>query len=287
MSKPAGLTVHKTRRNRATLSSNLKRQLARKVFPVHRLDHRTSGAILFAFNAAACGKLHRALRTGNKQYVALLRGEWLHDEESVTVNKPLRVDEIEKEASTTFTVLASGRSSSSRSALDDDDDKEEGEGEDRWYDPSRCSLVLCEPKTGRTHQIRRHARSLSQPILGDTAHGDTKVNRWWRTHRNLDRLALHCLSLDLSLEQGLDDDNDDDDDNHTNEEDKDDRTICVAPLPLDLLSVLQHPGLADLWQEAIKKEPRLTLEPIDNKGGSFGRNYKNRVVADEKKEDTK
>ncbi|MEZ4235584.1 MAG: pseudouridine synthase [Myxococcota bacterium] len=59
----------------------------------------------------------------------------------------------------------------------------------------RCSLVLAMLLTGRTHQIRRHLRDLSHPVLGDARHGDTRVNRDWRA-RGLHRLALHCLSLD-------------------------------------------------------------------------------------------
>jgi tRNA pseudouridine65 synthase len=60
-----------------------------------------------------------------------------------------------------------------------------------------CTLVAVEPVTGRTHQIRRHAFALGMPILGDTQHGDTKVNRWWRERfANFQRLALHCLAID-------------------------------------------------------------------------------------------
>jgi 23S rRNA-/tRNA-specific pseudouridylate synthase len=55
------------------------------------------------------------------------------------------------------------------------------------------TLVTASPQTGRTHQIRRHAAtSLGMPIIGDTLHGDSKMNRWWRQQIGLNRLALHC-----------------------------------------------------------------------------------------------
>lgn len=49
--KPCGMTVHRSKstpKHKQVLTTAVKRQLSRKAFPVHRLDHRTSGAILFA-----------------------------------------------------------------------------------------------------------------------------------------------------------------------------------------------------------------------------------------------
>ena len=34
----------------------------------------------------------------------------------------------------------------------------------------------------------------AHPILGDSTHGDTRVNRWWREEHGLTRLGLHCLT---------------------------------------------------------------------------------------------
>lgn len=47
----------------------------------------------------------------------------------------------------------------------------------------------------------------------------------------------------------------------------------VAPLPLDLKRVLEQ---EPLWNQAVEKEPRLLLEPYDEQGGTFGRNYRRR-----------
>ena len=109
----------------------------------------------------------------------------------------------------------------------------------------RCTLVIATPHTGRPHQIRRHAQALSMPIIGDSAHGDSKVNRWWRQERGLDRLALHCLSIALP----------------------DPAETIVAPLEGSLADVLRA---EPLWAEALEREPRLGLEPVDERSGSRG-----------------
>ena len=105
--------------------------------------------------------------------------------------------------------------------------------------------VVATPHTGRAHQIRRHAQALSMPIIGDSAHGDSKVNRWWRQERGLDRLALHCLSIALP----------------------DPAETIVAPLEGSLAEVLRA---EPLWAEALEREPRLDLAPVDERSGSRG-----------------
>jgi tRNA pseudouridine65 synthase len=237
VNKPSGITVHRgngTPRHKAVLVTSIKRQLARKVFPVHRLDHRTSGAILFAFQSEMAGQLHdAAIRNGKKEYIALVRGEW-NDEQgsSVLVDKPLKVKDVTKDAVTKFTLLASTRGET---------------------DAARCSLLLCEPLTGRTHQIRRHAYAMGHPIIGDSQHGDNMVNRWWRGREDgpLDRLALHCWTINFELEGS----------HHE----------CIAPLSLELKTALEE---LPLWEEALTKEPQLVLDPLDEIGGTHGRNYR-------------
>lgn len=255
VNKPNGITVHRgngTPKHTAVLTTTVKRQLARRVFPVHRLDHRTSGATIFAFDSETAGRLHdAAIRKGQKQYIALVRGEWKHnhtypsiknphgqqeavvDDSSpsvVFVDKPLEVKGITKEAVTKFTLLGTTR----------------GEAPN-----DRCSLLLCEPLTGRTHQIRRHAFAMGHPIIGDSQHGDNAFNRWWRNHRNLNRLALHCWTMRFEL------------DGKSHE--------CLAPLPSGLRNVFQR---LPLWESSLVREPLLALEPVDKVDGTHGRGYK-------------
>ena len=114
-------------------------------------------------------------------------------------------------------------------------------------------MLLCEPVTGRTHQIRRHAYFMGQPIIGDSQHGDSRVNRWFRENKSLDRLALHCWKLEFHM----------DGQHHE----------CIAPLPKEIQHLLQT---TNLWNDAVAKENQLKMEPFDNRGGTFGRDYRRR-----------
>ena len=77
-------------------------------------------------------------------------------------------------------------------------------------DQPRMSVVLARPISGRWHQIRKHLNGISHPILGDTTHGATKVNREWKEKRNMpgERVCLHLARLQLppttAVPQGID-----------------------------------------------------------------------------------
>ena len=62
---------------------------------------------------------------------------------------------------------------------------------------ARYSLAEIEPKTGRTHQIRRHLNHVSHPVVGDVNHGDRRHNRLFRARFGCYRLLLHALSLEF------------------------------------------------------------------------------------------
>ena len=59
------------------LQTAIRRQLSRKPYLVHRLDHRTSGACVMGFTSDAALKLHGRLGGdgATKLYVALVRGD--------------------------------------------------------------------------------------------------------------------------------------------------------------------------------------------------------------------
>ena len=59
----------------------------------------------------------------------------------------------------------------------------------------RYALVEARPHTGRLHQIRRHLKHISCPLIGDVRYGKGEHNRLWRERFGLHRLALHCISL--------------------------------------------------------------------------------------------
>src|SRR5262249_35111260 len=62
------------------------------------------------------------------------------------------------------------------------------------------ALVEASPKTGRLHQVRRHLKHLSHPVLGDANYGKGALNRAYRERHGLARLALHAVSLTLEVE---------------------------------------------------------------------------------------
>jgi tRNA pseudouridine65 synthase len=167
--KPSGLLVHRGWDDDEDVAMfRVRDALGSHVFPVHRLDRGTSGALLFARSKEAASLLSRAFQDGRvqKQYVALVRGT---PPEQGTVDYPIqkREDGPRVPAQTHFRLLR-------RSPVD------------------RCSLVLAEPETGRLHQIRLHLRHINHPLVGDVKHGSGVINRHYRSTYGLHRLALHA-----------------------------------------------------------------------------------------------
>lgn len=171
--------------------------VGKQVNLVHRLDRGASGCLLMTFAAdedtQATRLLSEALtnRTSSKKtYVALVRGEGIlrgrdfRQEGWFLVDRPIRNERgVLKNASTWFRFVA-------------------GQDNNRGRDMSRAraSLVLAKPVTGRWHQIRKHLNGLSHPILGDSTHGNSKVNREWRETRGLpsERTCLHLGRLQVA-----------------------------------------------------------------------------------------
>ena len=68
------------------------------------------------------------------------------------------------------------------------------------YEGEPFSSLKLEPKTGRMHQLRVHLKAISRPIVGDEVYAGTKPAE--SNNLGLDRLALHALSLELTLPSG-------------------------------------------------------------------------------------
>ena len=63
------------------------------------------------------------------------------------------------------------------------------------YQSARYTLLELEPLTGRQHQLRRHLKHISHPIVGDTTYGRGEHNRLFRELTGLQRLWLLARSL--------------------------------------------------------------------------------------------
>jgi tRNA pseudouridine65 synthase len=168
--KPSGLAVHRGMcADPVTALEETRDTVGQWVYPVHRLDRATSGVLLFALSSEAARALHEMFEDGrvNKQYWALVRGvtptEGIVDHAIPRCEGGARVNAL-----TTYRRLWSG---------------------------AHVSLVEARPKTGRFHQVRRHMKHLSHPVIGDANYGKGALNRAYREEFGLGRLALHAAGV--------------------------------------------------------------------------------------------
>ena len=174
--KPSGELVHPGwARGEPTSMSRLRDALGRWVYPAHRLDRGTSGVVIMALDSDTARVLGESFAQGEvvKSYLALVRGRPATE---IVVDHPVRKGE--KGVERVPAVTAFRRLGVSEVA--------------------RCSLVEASPKTGRLHQVRRHLKHLSHPIIGDVRYGDGRVNREFRARLSLRRLCLHACRIQLT-----------------------------------------------------------------------------------------
>jgi tRNA pseudouridine32 synthase/23S rRNA pseudouridine746 synthase len=141
----------------------------------HRLDHATSGVLIFARNVDALKDLHHQFRLNRvrKLYTALVDGvpKSFEGEIELPIQRDMesrprvKISADGKESRTSFTVQAIAP------------DK-------------KSSMVLLRPFTGRTHQLRIHLASIGHPILGDFFYAPPEVYT-----RSPERLCLHAKEI--------------------------------------------------------------------------------------------
>ncbi len=174
---------------------------------VHRLDKETSGALILAKSRLIKERMIALFAEGlvHKLYVALVDGVIKTDSGKIdnylkrtaqSVGQAfVQVAEAGKgqRAMTEWSCLARGES---------------------------ASLLLCEPVTGRTHQLRVHLNMIGHPILGDLHYGK-HFRCAWRPERHL----LHAYSIRFP---------------HPTQ----DKEIEVtAPVPLDVVEACEELGI--------------------------------------------
>lgn len=175
--KPSGLAVHQGWVREPLVLVDLVREVLgeRTVYPIHRLDRGTSGVVLFARSPEVARILQESLaHQAQKTYLALVRG--VPRDPSGFIDHPVRRDEEGErvEAQTAWRLIAQAETQ-----------------------PRHTALVEVRPVTGRLHQIRRHLKHISHPIIGDANYGKGPLNRAMRAQYGLARLALHATSLEL------------------------------------------------------------------------------------------
>lgn len=157
---------------------------------VHRLDRDTSGLLVVAKKRSALSELQALLREDHgaglsKRYLTLLVGRM--PDGTMTVDAPLHVG-LRQGGERHVQVNAAGKPSLSHFKV-----------LERRGGHSYCEVRI---ETGRTHQIRVHARHIGHPVAGDDKYGDPEVNRRLREQIGLKRLFLHAASLEFALDGG-------------------------------------------------------------------------------------
>ncbi|PWK16638.1 tRNA pseudouridine65 synthase [Arcicella aurantiaca] len=182
INKPHNLLVHRSpiAADESVFALQLLRdQLNHWVSPCHRIDRKTGGVLLFALSKEADQIIKKQFENQacEKTYLALVRG-YLPDEGMT--DRPLENDKgVLKEAVTHFRCLQ----------------KIELDIEVSRYPKSRYSLAEISPKTGRTHQIRRHFAQLRHYLIGDKTHGECKHNKMFEEKFGLNTMLLHAKTL--------------------------------------------------------------------------------------------
>ncbi len=194
--------------------------------PAHRIDRETSGVLVVAKRRPAMVHFTEVFTHGRakKRYLTLVRGRM--PQPSGLIDLPLAEHQQTK-------------ASKDRRGVNLQ------EARTRWTvlaQNDSYAFLSCAIETGRTHQIRRHLAAISHPVLGDSKHGDFGLNRELKAKWGLGRLFLHAASLELA---------------HPKDQHK---LKAEAPLPIDLVQVLNAAGLA-AGVEAAKKAGFAVEEP--------------------------
>jgi len=185
VNKPNNMVVHHAYHSRNVADETSLLQLIQaekgiKVYPIHRLDRKTSGIILLAKETIHVSKFQE-LFTNNeieKTYYGVVRG---FSPESKTIDSPVkgRDASIHKDALTYLKTLE-------QIVL---------EIPVKPYDSSRYSLVELKPKTGRMHQLRVHTSKISHPLIGDIKYGDKNHDLMFEENFGWKNMFLHAGHL--------------------------------------------------------------------------------------------
>ena len=199
--KPAGMVVHAgPGHDRGTLVNAVLHHLGTRggdlpVLPgngperpgiVHRLDRDTSGLLVVAKTLPALAKLAEQFRAHSieRAYLGVVAGIPSWDTRRVETRhgrdpadrRRFAPDQGERQAITTLTrVRALGE---------------------------HASLLRCTLETGRTHQIRMHARHVGHPILGDALYAGRPKRPLRAAVDALGRHALHAALLGFEHPRG-------------------------------------------------------------------------------------
>ncbi|MBV1911207.1 MAG: 23S rRNA pseudouridine(955/2504/2580) synthase RluC [Kangiellaceae bacterium] len=188
INKPSGIAVHGGSGLSFGLIEGLRALRPKEKFLelVHRLDRDTSGCILIAKRRSFLVHFQNQLRHRkmNKEYLAIVSGQWPKDKTRVDV--PLLKTE-RKSGERIVLVDTSGKASETRFFIEEE--------------LGQFTLVVAKPVTGRTHQIRVHARHCFCPLLGDEKYSEIEQDKNIINKLKIKTFMLHARRLSFTLPQ--------------------------------------------------------------------------------------
>ncbi|MEN8244304.1 MAG: GNAT family N-acetyltransferase [Thermodesulfobacteriota bacterium] len=198
------------------------------VNPVHRLDKETSGVMLLAVNREAFRFFTRQFenRTVVKRYIAILHGNLEHqdgDGSWGTWRWPL-------------SKAAGGRKNPAGAFK-----RLPCETCYRVQEHSQhYTKVEVEILSGRTHQIRRHAKLSGHPVVGDQRYGSIRALNYLKDKMNFTRLGLHARSITLCQDPGIEP-----------------QTVKTPDMPVSMMTLFNNDNLS--------------IEPVDPRSPAISR----------------
>lgn len=215
VNKPAGMfSIPDREQSQISQKQWLEHKYGR-VFTVHRLDRDTSGVLVFARTEDAHKFLSAQFedRSTEKIYLAFVNGSM--QPPTGRVEAPLMAHPVQKGV---MVVNRKGKPSLTEYEV--------------LEDFRRYSYVRFQILTGRTHQVRVHARETGHPVVCDPVYGDgepvklSAIKRNFKLSRSeeaetplLRRMGLHAARLSITHPNGS-------------------RLTLEAPLPRDMQALL-------------------------------------------------
>jgi 23S rRNA pseudouridine955/2504/2580 synthase len=178
INKPHGMAVHGGSGVTIGIIEALKSQYKEPIELVHRLDRATSGCLILAKKRSVLKALHEQLFNHQleKRYIALVKNSW--SKKRHTVDAPIYqnsrnsvIDSKGKESLSHFHPLKNFQ-----------------------IDEYSASLVDVVIETGRTHQIRVHAKYVEHPLAQDNKYGDPNFDKLMKK-KGLNRIFLHAKAI--------------------------------------------------------------------------------------------
>ena len=178
INKIHGMAVHGGSGISVGIIEALKSQYKERIELVHRLDRATSGCLILAKKRSVLKSLHSQLVNHQleKRYTALVKDTW--SKKKHTIDAPIYQN-------SRYSVIDS-KGKDSLSHFHPIKNFELGD--------FNASLVEVSIETGRTHQIRVHAKFAGHPVAQDDKYGDGDFDQFMKK-KGLNRLFLHAKTL--------------------------------------------------------------------------------------------